>query len=558
MAAKIRVLFVDDRPDNFKSVKSSFEKAFRRLGCEAHMEYEADPDIGSDRVSRAEHDVVFVDLFFAPPDKPDIAVDQQTARGLEVIQDTRLASQRAVIVVLSSGDSDRPEILNESATQAGADIVRHRRYLRPENALSGGGIDRLVKDIYDKLCDRGIVEVGPKISGDDDPGVQSALYDIERSNMQLLLSDALKPMGPLPAEVTLSYVAPGASGAHVLRVTVPPGDVPGRSLLIKLSRDDVSLMREVENSKSMLGQYSNIIIKYAPAEAARPRNGWSAIMMEFADDAVQLRRWLTLGDSADHVDSVLRQLFLRKGLAEHYVPAGSPAEKPIEVLRMPAFRQVLVRAAIDELKPVLAHEDGANLSDLDEILRVVRAFVRAGHIGTVFAPDTPPGLGPVMAHGDLHGGNVLVCTGEFFRPVIIDFAAYHRHHWAKDPARLMTDIVLRSLDADVESFLWRRLGQWRELMRQASHLDGSVPATTDQNATVMAALRWMAAQRDQILPSLREPGYWWEWHVALAEQLLRGAYQPDVPAPKRCFALAAAYDQIIEAQGALERTTTPY
>lgn len=548
--ATVSVLFVDDKEGNYQSVRQSLERKFRKLNCTARIEYEADPDAAHDRITSRRYDVVIADLLFAPPDRPGIPVREQVVRGFDVIESAREVSEDTVVVAITSGDPDRPEI-EAGALQRRADLAYPRRSLAPDSP--SGGIEQLVNKIYRLLCDRGVVEIGPEMVVEDEPGIQHALYEIGETNIRLLLSDLLSPAANVPDLVELAYVTPGASGAHVLRVRTAQAGEPSRRLLIKVSRDHEALKREAANSQRMLGLYgTNLVVQYAPMEpSARPRNGWYAIMMVFADDAIPLRRWLSDASCAAHVESVLRQLFLGRGLASHYKPRPVTGVRPINRLTLPTFRRVLVRTAAQQLAPVLGHPDGGNVDDAAEVLRVVEAFARGGHIGSVPCSDTPGVAEEVTAHGDLHGANVLVCTDEVIRPLIVDFGAFGTHHWAADPARLMVDMVLRSLDSTVESYLWRRLPAWREIMRAAGRLDGTVADAVPENAAVVSALRWMATERDRLLRPLSAADRWWEWHVALAEQLLRGAYQPDLTPSKRVLALVAAYDQLLTAQRAM-------
>jgi hypothetical protein len=290
-------------------------------------------------------------------------------------------------------------------------------------------------------------------------------------------------------------------------------------------------------------------VRYQRSETTtRPPNGWAAIASEFADQAITFRQWLGTPEAEESVAPVLRRLFLNKGLAAHYhgssVQPEPEPKRPIEQLKLPDFRRIRVREAANQLAQVLNHVDGANLRDTDRMLEVIEAFAHDGRIGAIPATDTPDGLVLVRAHGDLHTANILILEGEPPQPLVIDLASIRKpHHWAADPARLMIDIALRTLDNSVESFLWRCLNDWRLVIQQASELDASVVGT-QENAAVTAALNWFGEERERVLPELFTTDRWWEWHVALAEQLLRGTYQAQLPPAKRTLALVAAYDQL--------------
>lgn len=558
----VSVLFVDDDRNNFESIRRRLENNFRQLGCTVGFTFQADPDVACDDIERRHpaYDIIIVDLLFPPRHRPDTPPGQQEPRGLEVVEQARGASADSVIVVLSGVDNSRRH-LEEDARDGAADIFLHR-----DSLLTGeryGGITQLVKDMHGRLCDRGLLEVGPAVGADDEPGIQSALHDIGPTNIRLLVNDLFSARDDTrPQRVDVTYLTPGASGAHVLRAETTSTDGSRRHLLIKISRDGDSLWQEMVNSGRMFGLYNpSLVVQHKQLEGRPPpRNGWSAIAMLFADNATTLRQWLREETSAPLVVDVLRHLFLNRGLAAQYGNRcnradrpGAPAPRPMDRLTLPTFRRVLVGTAAERLAPVLVHPDGGNVADTGDVLRVVREFARDGRVAGVSAADTPGDLWEVNAHGDLHGGNVLVCTDQPARPLLIDFAAFGAHHWAADPARLMVDILLRSLDSSVESYLWRRLPAWRSLIADAGGLEGSLDDDMAENAAVVAALNWMADERSSLLPLLADDDRWWEWHVAMAEQLLRGTYQVDLPPAKRAVALVAAHDQLVLAARKMPR-----
>lgn len=553
----VSLLFVDNSEHNYNSLRPRLVRHFRGLGCALRMEHQANPDVAYDMTQNGEFDVVLVDLLFPPSDQPDAAIEQQEPRGLEVIEAARQASARTVIVVVTSGG---PALVQHAQDRA-ADIVLARGILVD---ASYGGVARLVREIHERLCERGLLQVGPELRPDrQEPGIQAAVYEIGSVNLRLLLADLFQVGGAEPIEVELDYVTPGASGAHVIRGTATLSDRSTRNYLIKISRDQDALKREAGNyHDNVFGRYDpHLVVPYLSVDRmSGPRNGWSAIAMEFARDAVTLRRWLCDSQSAPWVPTVLGQLFLNRGLASAYnaPTAAQVSETPLGRLRLPPFRRVLVRHAVEQLAPLLSHPDGARVTNHSEILHVVEAFVREARIGEVAGTDTPDDLVLVTAHGDLHGANILVSADDPPRPLVIDLAAFGNHHWAADPARLMVDIVLRSLDHTVESYFWRRLPHWRTLMQNAADFESAQIDDDADNQGVIAALRWLGEQRAQLVPELESNTRWWEWHVALTEQLLRGAYQPDLPPAKRTFALIAAYDQIVTAERKLPPRRTSF
>ncbi len=544
----LSVLFVDDKQQNFL-IKQRLESAFEKLGCTAELTYEKDPDAAKTLLTAVppRFDVLIADLLFrVMGDTGDKEVDEP--RGVALIREVKAARLQIVIIgVTLQLTIDHPD-LDRLAKEAGADLTLLRGDLMSESRY--GGTDQLAREIFSLAVGKGLIEAGPELDRTDDPGVEMVIRDVEKAHLRLLLSELSPVPGVEPQSMSLKYVAPGASGARVLRADAKMPDGTLRTLLVKLGRDGDALAREVTNARSVPGLYTiNLVVRYLDRGVVT-RNGWAAIATEFAHDAVTLRKWLSDPASAPRVPSLFSRLFLNRGLAHEHRPLVGPAsaDPPISRLIMPPSRRSRVGAAVEDLACLLNHSQGVQIADSATTLKVIREYSRDGRINGVPASETPSrGLVLVKAHGDLHGGNILVYDEESPHPLIIDLASYDLHHWAYDLARLVADIVLRVLDSPAELHFWRRFDEWRRLARAAGNLEVD---TVDEpaNAAAVAALNWIGTHRGELLPELTAPERWWEWHVALAEQLLRGTYQPHLPSPKRVLGMVAAYDQLIIAR----------
>jgi hypothetical protein len=254
------------------------------------------------------------------------------------------------------------------------------------------------------------------------------------------------------------------------------------------------------------------------------------------------------------------RLFFDGGLMQGYLDhvKQQASERPIDRLQLPAFRRVLVRTAVRQLVEGLGHPDAAAVNDAATVLEVVEEFSRSAQLINLQPSQVAEHLLLVLGHGDLHGGNILVTGVNRTSPVLVDLASFGHHHWAVDMARLSADIILRCVDNGVEAFLWRRFATWRLLAQRVASLDESVGDADPSNHAAIAALRWITQHHDRLLTPLREPARRWEWHVALAEQFLRGTYQPDLSPAKRTLALVAAYDQILAAHRVLPRRESTF
>jgi hypothetical protein len=218
-----------------------------------------------------------------------------------------------------------------------------------------------------------------------------------------------------------------------------------------------------------------------------------------------------------------------------------------------------VLQAFTDIKEVLVRPDGGNLS-----IRLADRFEK--DLGAFITEQRLPGLPrrlPETAtfecyhHGDLHGGNILVSSTRHPRAQLIDPSHFAVGYWAVDPACLSVDLLMRGIDAGAESMMFTGFGTWRALAAKFASGRGDLQAVTTTRHTTAAleALSWIVGNLHRMFPVLH-PGitqseYRWEWHAALATQLLRTTYHADIPPPKRAVAFAAAHDQLIAAARAI-------
>jgi len=552
---QIELLFVDDEEDNFTALRQRLSQCFEDLGCPVRLTFQAEPDEACRMIAdrQTPYQVVVADLLFAPGGAVHRSDDELDSRGLDVIKDARRASEKTVIVAITLGLLKQPQLQDEAA-KAGADIVR----LRPSLHNSHGGPKGLVDEIYNVLCERELVEAGPEVVIDDEPGIQTVETDTGRATLRLLLSDLLSGHDSKPVRAELTYVTPGNTGAHVVAAKVLFSGGRRRSYLMKLSKDQEALKREHHNVEWVSGLYRPDLV-VPPIWNSRmpvgPRNNWSAVVYAFADAAVPLREWLSRPDTTPaSVDAFMDQLFFHGGLAAGYQQRyeSEPGRKPVDMLRLPPFRRNRLRTAVKELAPMLAHPMAGALADAEAVLDELERFSRTGAFGGLSRDETPGDLRLVEAHGDLHGKNILVTTTgrRGGSPAVIDLADFGQHHWAADLARLTADILLECVDRGVGSTLWQRFAAWRALARSVG---GLTPSSDESNPAAAAAFSWVAERRVELMPLIDHDTHRWEWHVALAEQLLRGASRSRHPHPKRALALVAAYDQLLLARDSVPR-----
>jgi CheY-like chemotaxis protein len=554
-AAPLQMLFVDDDRDNYVSLKHHLKHEFAELRCQVDIQYEGDPDRAYNLIVRRgkPYQIVIADLLF-----PARHGARPRPRGIEVIERARRSSRDTVIFAITQGDQDMPE-LESSAARAGADKVLRWGHLDPTTAY--GGPRSLVKEIYHILCNRSLVDAGPELHHNGDPGIQLVLEDtdVTGTTVRLLIADLLD--GKDPQHVVLSNVTGGASGAHVVRARVEFANGSQRTYLLKLDKQIDVLTKELKNAEATEGLYGNaaLFVPYLRRDQPVTRNGWSAIGMVFAEGAQQLRDWILQPATAAAVPALMARLFLNGGLVDGYRSAlRKPTEThPMQKLRLPAFRRVRVQRAIDLIEHSLDYVQ-PRLQPIPDLVSVIRGFVRNAYIGDISLLDIPVPLHLAEAHGDLHGGNILVSGSDPPVPMIIDLANFDTHHWASDVARLAADLLLRCMDRKTQWFSWGRFAAWRELCRAVGDLRPLPIPPEPHNEGVFVALDWIINKHREVLVHVTKPAHRWEWHIAFAEQLLRGTYSQHLSDPKRALALVAAYDELMSAREHLPNAVQRY
>ncbi|MGV9703785.1 response regulator [Streptomyces sp. NPDC003483] len=536
---EIRGLIVDDEERNQRRSKARLQAHFAKIGWDVQWDFATEPDRGQELIRDRDrpYDVVLVDLLFAREDLPDLP----EPRGLELIAEAKDRSPRTYIIAVSSGDDTRPDLFDQ-AKRSGAHHV-FRRYEFTQGSLDNSPA-AVVRAVREHLLNNGTVSTIQVEADAEDPAVQSIVDEVGAPTLSQLYSRVLEAEGAETTTMRLAHLTPGASGAVVCSVAaVSPGHPVLRHVL-KASRDEQALTHEAEQSARAAKVYSaQLMIRQRPERPVGPVNGWYALGAPLPENARTLRAWLSEEPPTADVEDVMFKLFW-EGLRTPHTENRESTVPLVELLRFPSLRRRLVLQALAEFSPALTRPDGGGLSDAKALNLELRSFLEEGRpLGVPLS-----GLGrpttTTYAHGDLHGGNVLICLGRHPTPVLIDTSAFGRLNWAADAARFGVDLLMRSIDAGVESMFFSRFAVWRTL---ASHLGSRAPlvgADAPDPTAALTALSWLVTHLHTLCPDAAEPDRAWEWHMVLAEYLLRASCHTDVPPPKRAVALVAAHDQL--------------
>lgn len=558
MTAIVRALCVDDYPDDAQLRMWAIQDIFGDH-CDCRFDWSVPPGLSSggsmnnvatsavevaarlrDDAALTPFDLVVVDILFPPPGAPKAAQVSGAQRdlGMQVIEAARQRSPDTAILAMSSGQGDDvyPDWMG-TARLGGATATARRAVLRKDNEEGRRAVDEL----FWFLAARDVVtpHLGLEAS-DDDAGALGLLERVGRGRLLALLGDLL---GDLIGTVSLSYVAPGASGASVVRVDLGlEGAEPVKSHLLKVSRDVDALERELRNGRDLDAVYDNglIIFQNVGGGEVANRDGWGAIISPYQENAGTLRNWIVSDEAreAESVYSLLESLFLGRGLSHQYASTAAPGPAAVlESLELTPERQVRAGNAVSNLQELVP----------DDVLRAgwqadLQRFVRHGALPTTHTEDIAgQPMQWALSHGDLHGDNVLVSRDRRPRAYVVDVSDFRRHAEMVDITRLATDLITRSFDLGAASFSLDRFATWMTVFDAISAGDAvGLPAVTgdDSNLGPLHALGWLLDNRETIHGTVLERP--WEWHLTLASQMLRAMSNDRVWPAKRVFALVAA------------------
>jgi CheY-like chemotaxis protein len=548
--AKIRALVVDDDPRLIEHMKS---RIGRELGWEIEWQSATDVDEGLRLITSAAgpFDLLIADLMFYREDVPDL----DEARGLELISEASQHSTRTFILAISTGSNYQLDLMDNAKTSGAHHVVRRNEF---STASAMHSPKAIAAEIREHLLDNGTVSACEVIFDAHDPGIQGLLHQVGGpATVARLHSKILEAGGHQTSRIEVRFLTPGASGASVCTVTAQVDGMGRMSHILKLSQAKELLAREAERGKRAAEMLPTLLVEHRPAHSVGPVNGWYALGGPLIERATTLRGWLALGPSPGAVDDVLEALLI-DGLGQVYADGHSEPEEPLASFVFTPYRQRCILQALDELKAALARGDGGGLGDAaSDIAAYLTAFVIEERLPQVPARAIPQTTLVCYGHGDLHGDNVLVSTGQRPRPLLIDPSHFGMAHWANDPARLAVDLLMRSVDAGTESMLFTGFGTWRILASRFATGQDNLAAVTDTRPTsaALAALSWITANLYRMSPAMEDSvaqnAHRWEWHVSLARNLLRATYHSDIPHAKRALAFVAAYDQLAAASAAI-------
>ena len=553
----IRGLIVDDTQAWINVVVERLDREFGKFDWKIIWEQAENPDKGLRLISAFAYDLVVADLLFFREDFPE----QTEPRGLEVITEAKKCSAHTFILAISVGDDYYPDLLAD-ARRRGA----HHALLRNEFSINSKEHSpaAIADEISTHLVHNGTVEICKVTADEFDPAVQGLLRQVGSATLAALNRKILEANGNSARQAHVRFLTPGASGASVCVITSEIGESSRVRQVLKLSRAGDLLEKEAYRGQRAADLLpTHLLVPYRPIQPVGPVNGWYALGAPLVDRATTFRGWLATGPSVTDIGEVLEMLFIQ-GLGRTYAEATKVAASPLGSYVFEHYRQRRILHALDELIEALERPDGGNFANgTSDLVTELTAFVTENRLIRALRKSIPQYTYFSYAHGDLHGGNVLVTEGRRPLPLLIDTAEFGKAHWATDPACFAVDLLMSSVDAGAESMFFTGFDTWRQLALRFSNGLGDLTAMNSSNGTVaaLAALSWLAVNLPRFCPELQDEkaaaSHRWEWHVALAAYLLRASYRTDIPPPKRAVALVAAHDQLTTGASILPTADLP-
>jgi hypothetical protein len=512
------------------------------------VNWHAEGDVGiAQRLVRTAgpFDFAVIDLLFSRDDLPE----QNESRGLELINEIRTRSERTFIFAISTGDPNRLNLFDD-ARRHGANHVAHRSQFTTESTEHSP--TAVCAAIRTFLLNNGTVREAEVQADEDDPAVQSVLFQVGKQTVAQLYGQILEANGHRSRTIRVSCLTPGVSGAVVCAVTAEVDDIGTFRHVLKMNRARSELRKESQRAV-LAGAVlePRFFVRHDPEYLVGEVNGWYALGAPLLERACTLRGWLAEGPSSESIEDVFETLFL-EGLG----PVYSKNIRRHDTHALDAYgfvhhRQQKVLQAIEDLSGALVRPEGGDLTDTETLVADLSLFVRSAEIRNLPRYALPGHTGATYAHGDMHGGNVLIYRGKRPTPTLIDASEFGLAHWAHDPARLAVDLLMRSFDPGTESLFFTRFTVWRELAAGLGDLARPLTASCQVPATraALTALNWLTTHVRTFCPPLAADADFvrnhWEWRLALAFWLLRTTHYVDVTAPKRALAIVAAHDQLM-------------
>ena len=548
---RIKILLVDDDGESRGLFQQELEVEFERLGIPV--------DFGNSRsastalrklkntADRHESiDVAFIDLC--------LTADSADPDGVRVLRDMAEYHKDAYVLLYTGLDRENPGFTHEY--QDLANLVIRKWDIRENSKWSWRSI---AEDIKVHLTNVGRLNAGPTTYNEEDVGIMSVLEEVghdaplsERHEvgariLRLLALQCLDGLVNRGRDLEIEFLASGRSGANVCRLVFSGASEPRQSFVLKFSFDQGALKRELEKNRDAVGVLGQSPLMAIVGKLGSHKSGYHAITANFvanaSNNAMPLRKWLTDMATAEQATRMAKEV-LAELLEPLFHPNGFPRVSVDDWITLRSGKRLRTLAAIERYGSALSDSRAGDLPDSVELMGRLSAFVH-GSREIAGAPSVLADVVQVRSFGDLHSNNILVQLGVNPRPVLIDASLYGQDHWSADHVRLLVDLLLRVRNSGVESMLWPPVTDADEqvvlLCRQCQSPESlEEPRGGATDAFIAQAVRQLTSSTHRDALGIPSTAWHWEWHVALARELLRQATYEDLTPPRACMGLVLA------------------
>lgn len=555
MTMEIRGLLVHDDPKDIPIIRDSMDLDFEEIGVKAT--WTISPEATSARKTIRDSppfDFAIVDYGLGP--------GQQN--GIAVVEAIRTRSTHTYVLVITTRGNEFPGFRAE-ALKAGANDAVIRSALnmgRPGDMAFRDLANEIRKHLARKRDFDGLKVV----FNDDDLGLESTLHSIGSPSppgadsvavgkdiVRSLAIDCLAPdYRPKATALVVGYLASGRSGAHVCRVD----HIEERSTtshVLKIGLDRRALEFELDANKQALHLLgAGDLVAFSGQIRTHPESGYSAVAARLATEAVTLADWLSGAEDREAED--VADILFGTQLTKLFAPGQVRPRAISEWLAGTPVLRLRVRNTLALYREILAEAEAEAEADAATWAAVLTDFVDHGVLPGGRKPDGETIF--IEAFGDLHSTNVLVYPRPHSRPVLVDASMYGPNHWAVDAARLVVDLALSVRRAGPASLLWS------DVTAVSAYLDGLCgPARSARSAAVAEPVDAFIGKVVDKLPlyvhaealNMTTEQWHWQWHAALAKELIRQGSRAGMSGPRAVAALIAAVHQLRFAADALAR-----
>jgi hypothetical protein len=467
LVRSLRGLIVDNKDDNIEPIQQGLTLALKNLGWLVDWTTRTGSIAAQNVVNDSPDpfDFAIVDLFLYRDEFDD---------GLEVLKDIAGKNSGTYRLLVTSYSGKAPGFREDAARYCTHAIDRTALGQAPRWRF-----ERLAQDIIQHLSEVGLLDIA-HTSYESHPRVISLLDDIGRASgaprfqqdddidhtterreagLLIIRNLALRCIGEIyPTDVTLriAYAPVGKSGAKVCRIEVIKRDDPRQAFILKLSFDKRMLEREYSANREACKALSPPDLIPLMGDVQSDTSGYHGIAARVASGTITLRDWLSQPGSNQAATDVANVL-LGELLAPFFAPDGRKWVGSEKWLSPSSWDVDRASATINQYSAAIEDSRAVGRRSARHCLRPLQDFLRTGRYPLPEGVNLPSKVCYVRTWGDLHAGNILVPTGQLPRPLLIDATLYARGHWARDSARLITDLFLRDRKPGVDGMVWDSL-----------------------------------------------------------------------------------------------------